>query len=246
MGCDGWPLLEEKDVPSYVQIYDIVFQLIRKGELKEGDYLPGENILAAYWNVSRSTVRMAVRKLEEDGYLYKMQGKRTTVASRTSHFDNGLQWLVNPCIQNCISPITQVCVEPKFQQCGEYVADKLGYSTTACVLGKINTSYYAGGQKVASTLLLFHNSMLEKWNLSFQDEDVLKELVSGKIYQYAIRSRMELTAMSFEEEAEEIPGGRNAIIIEEILIGENDEAIAYCKHWLNGNWYRFTVDRKPM
>ncbi len=70
------PQLGDLNIPYYVQIYDIIYQLIQDEKLKEGDSLPGENILAEYWNVSRSTVRMAVRKLEEDGYIYKMQGKR--------------------------------------------------------------------------------------------------------------------------------------------------------------------------
>ncbi|MFQ7877924.1 GntR family transcriptional regulator [Enterocloster sp.] len=73
------PQLGDLNIPYYVQIYDIIYQLIQDEKLKEGDSLPGENILAEYWNVSRSTVRMAVRKLEEDGYIYKMQGKKTTV-----------------------------------------------------------------------------------------------------------------------------------------------------------------------
>ena len=29
MTCEGWPLLEETNIPSYVQIYDIVFQMIQ-------------------------------------------------------------------------------------------------------------------------------------------------------------------------------------------------------------------------
>ena len=73
MDCREMPKLAELNIPYYVQIYDIIYQLIQEEKLKEGDTLPGENILADYWNVSRSTVRMAVRKLEEDGYIYKMQ-----------------------------------------------------------------------------------------------------------------------------------------------------------------------------
>ena len=41
----------------------------KKRILKEGDTIPGENAMAAYWNVSRSTIRLAVRKLEDDGLI---------------------------------------------------------------------------------------------------------------------------------------------------------------------------------
>lgn len=244
MTCENWPGLEEKNIPYYVQIYDIIFQMIQEGTLKEGDSLPGENLLAAYWNVSRSTVRMAVRKLEEDGYLYKMQGKRTTVASITSQFDNGLQWLSNPCIGNCVAPVTKVVVRSDLQQSGDYVARQLGYPNTAFVMGIIDASYFAESVQVASSVCIFHTSMLEKWNLSLKDQEAMEELVTRKLYQQARRSRITLNAMYGEDESGEVPGSQVTVILEEVLFGENDEAIAYCKYRVNGSWYRFSVDRK--
>ncbi|MCI9553764.1 MAG: GntR family transcriptional regulator [Oscillibacter sp.] len=246
MTCASWPPLEETNIPSYVQIYDIIFQMIQSGELSDGDQLPGENLLAAHWNVSRSTVRTAVRKLEEDGFLYKAQGKRTMVANRTRQLNNGLQWLFNPCVKNCISPITTIRVSSNLQQCGRYVADKLGYSVEASVMAAIDAAYYAEDRLVASSVLMVHSNLLEKWNILLQDEERLRELVSSQIYQHAVRSGMELTAMSLDEEEGELPGGRNVIVIEEVITGENDEPIAYFKHWLNANWYRFSMDRKPL
>lgn len=74
--CRTLPLLRKLNIPCYIQIYDIVYEMISNGILKEGDTIPGENAMAAYWNVSRSTIRLAVRKLEEDGLIYKMQGKK--------------------------------------------------------------------------------------------------------------------------------------------------------------------------
>lgn len=244
INCENWPLLVYKNIPSYVQIYDIIFQLIQDGELQEGDYLPGENYLAAHWRVSRSTVRMAVRKLEEDGYLYKMQGKRTTVATRTSHFDNSLQWLFNPCIKNCILPITSMNVKSELQQGGQYVAEQMGYQNASCVLVSVEAEYFSNERKVATTLLMFHNKMLEEWNLSLRNTESVKELLSQKIYQNAIRSRIELSAIGTEEEIGGVLDGCNEIIAEEVLIGVNNEPLAYCKHRMDGDWYRFAVDRK--
>ena len=102
------PQLGDLNIPYYVQIYDIIYQLIQDEKLKEGDSLPGENILAEYWNVSRSTVRMAVRKLEEDGYIYKMQGKKTTVTGQLARNKDGLQHITNPCLVSCVDAITRV------------------------------------------------------------------------------------------------------------------------------------------
>lgn len=251
MTCEHWPSLEETNIPSYVQIYDIVFQMIQDGGLREGDSLPGENLLAAHWNVSRSTVRAAVRKLEEDGFLYKAQGKRTMVANRTRHLEHGLQFLFNPCIKNCISPITEIRVTSNLQQCGKYVADKLRHvmesgTTEASVMGAVDAEYFAEGRQVAASILMVHNKLLEQWNILLQDEEQLRTLVSRQIYQRALRSELELTAVVLDGEADELPGGRNVIVLEEIITGEQDEPIAYFKHRLNANWYRFAVDRRPL
>ena len=90
------PMLKDIDTSYYVQIYDIICQLIQSGELKEGDVLPGENIMAEYWNISRSTVRMAMRRLAEEGYIYKMQGKKTTITGQMTRQEEGLQRIFNP------------------------------------------------------------------------------------------------------------------------------------------------------
>jgi len=68
-------------VPLYVAVYDIIYGLIKNKELSEGDKIPTENFLSEYLAVSRSTVRMAILILQEDGFLYTRHGKGTYVAS---------------------------------------------------------------------------------------------------------------------------------------------------------------------
>ena len=69
-------------VPLYVMVYDIIYNLIKNGELKPGDKIPSENFWAEYLEVSRSTVRMALLILQEDGILSTQQGKGTFVANQ--------------------------------------------------------------------------------------------------------------------------------------------------------------------
>ena len=47
-------------------------------------------------------------------------------------------------------------------------------------------------------------------------------------------------------EEDELPGGGPVVVMEEVLVGGKDEPLAYLKHRLNPNWYRFAVDRKPL
>lgn len=75
-------------VPLYVAAYDVVLGLIRKGELKPGEKLPSENELADFLGVARSTIRMAVLVLQEDGYVTTQQGKGTFVSEKSGTFSD--------------------------------------------------------------------------------------------------------------------------------------------------------------
>ncbi len=72
----------EKDSPLslYYQLKQIIIDMIDKGELTENDKLPTEQELCEQYNISRSTVRQALKELENEGYIYKIQGKGTFVS----------------------------------------------------------------------------------------------------------------------------------------------------------------------
>ncbi|MBO6283163.1 MAG: GntR family transcriptional regulator, partial [Pseudobutyrivibrio sp.] len=55
---------------------------INAGSFNAGDKIPSENQLAAKYDVSRQTVRKALGKLIDEGYLYAIHGSGTFVAGR--------------------------------------------------------------------------------------------------------------------------------------------------------------------
>ena len=59
-------------VPYYEQLYDVLLDNIRSGELKPGDRLPGESELHRTFGLSRATVRQALDLLESNGYAQKV------------------------------------------------------------------------------------------------------------------------------------------------------------------------------
>ena len=58
--------VNKKKTPLYYQIYDHFKNRISTGELKEGEGLPPERDLAKIFEVSRETIRQALKKLEEE------------------------------------------------------------------------------------------------------------------------------------------------------------------------------------
>jgi DNA-binding GntR family transcriptional regulator len=62
-----------------MQIADKIRQQIASGDLSAGSALPSEKVLAAEFQVTRQTVRRAVRLLKEEGVVYSSQGRGTFV-----------------------------------------------------------------------------------------------------------------------------------------------------------------------
>lgn len=65
--------------PKYQTIVGWVQNMIRSGDLKEGDRLPSENELCRQFNLSRQTVRHALEILEAQHAVVKVQGSGTYV-----------------------------------------------------------------------------------------------------------------------------------------------------------------------
>jgi GntR family transcriptional repressor for pyruvate dehydrogenase complex len=79
-----------KKTRVYEEIVVKVKHMIEKGRLHSGDQLPSERELAEVFNVSRSSVREALRSLETQGYLESRQGDGTYIARQP------VETLVNP------------------------------------------------------------------------------------------------------------------------------------------------------
>lgn len=68
----------EKSI-KYIQISDEIKNKILSGILKPNEMLSSENQLAAEYNVSRVTIRKALMRLIDEGYLFSVPGKGTFV-----------------------------------------------------------------------------------------------------------------------------------------------------------------------
>lgn len=71
---------------SYKQIRDRIIE--DYGGLLEGEALPGERALAEKYSVKRSTIQYALRKLDEQGLIYRIQGKGTFIRKNNRNIMN--------------------------------------------------------------------------------------------------------------------------------------------------------------
>jgi len=68
-----------RSVPAYKVVADEIERLIVSGELRSGDPLPTEIELSESFGVNRSTVREAIRLIEQEGMLERREGRRLFV-----------------------------------------------------------------------------------------------------------------------------------------------------------------------
>ena len=73
-------MTREFGVPLYQQIHHLIRHRIAKGEYTPGAQIPSEHQLCRELNVSRVTLREALRELVRDQLLVKIQGKGTFVS----------------------------------------------------------------------------------------------------------------------------------------------------------------------
>ena len=78
------PARQRGEQPRYRQLADALIGDISRGRIKVGETIPGEHELVARYQVSRHTVREALRRLAELGYVERRQGSGTRVVSATA------------------------------------------------------------------------------------------------------------------------------------------------------------------
>ncbi|HEU5029054.1 MAG TPA: GntR family transcriptional regulator [Spirillospora sp.] len=62
-------------VPKYLQLVRIIRKRIESGEIPAGRAIPSEVELEQEFDLSRGTVRAAIRRLREDGVIFTVHGK---------------------------------------------------------------------------------------------------------------------------------------------------------------------------
>ncbi len=66
-------------IPQHRKVYEILRSHITDGVFKEGDLLPSENELCTVHKVARPTIRKALDRLANEGYIVRHQGKGSIV-----------------------------------------------------------------------------------------------------------------------------------------------------------------------
>ncbi len=80
---DDFKLNKKSKIPYYYQVYEFLLNKIKGNKIKEGYQLPNEVLLCDIFNVSRTTIREALRELELNGYIERGRGQGTFILNNS-------------------------------------------------------------------------------------------------------------------------------------------------------------------
>lgn len=83
---------KESPIPAYYQVYNDLKQRIASHEWCVGETIPSTANLSAEYEVSRITIRQALKELERDGCLTQQQGKPAVVNELEAPFVHNLSY----------------------------------------------------------------------------------------------------------------------------------------------------------
>lgn len=72
-------VLKTNELPLHKKVYELLRKHINDGVYHEGDLLPSENELCQLHSATRPTIRKALDRLANEGYIQKQQGKGSIV-----------------------------------------------------------------------------------------------------------------------------------------------------------------------
>lgn len=167
-------------IPSYVAVYNQLYQDIVNGVYPTGSLLPGENQMAAKYKVSRNTLRQALTVLTQDGYIYKHQGKGTFVSYDREH--GNFLGIYNYLLKCTTEEIVQVKMDYNISLPTEIAKNKLRLMKDKAVLASDNVYYNKEGA-ISHSFVQVPMEYLDQRHIDIHSEKALFQLMNEIIYE---------------------------------------------------------------
>lgn len=227
-----------KKIPAYLEVYDRLYEDITEGKYEDGDLLPSENVLSEEYDISRNTLRQALAVLMQDGLIYKIQGKGTFVKRELISKEK----IYNFATHGKEDVITRAVMGYQIDEPTVIARKKVDLSENVKVL-TTTTDYYRGEIIIAHTYTQVSMDFLQKNNIKHEEYEEVYKLVNDTIYEKAEHSSMIIQCIlsNVTEYSMKLEKGTPLLYIEQILVDEDEDAIARKKYYLSIDNYKISV-----
>lgn len=234
-------------IAAYKQLIDIIYGQIKTGDIKPHQMVPSESELCKKYNISRITVRQALRKLIDDGLLYTIKGKGTFVAEqKLDQIMIKIPDFYEDMAQRGLKPDVRV-LDLRVMEATQRISEKLQVPLGERVF-RIKRLFLADNKPyiiekkfiVSKDCKILHNCN-EKEILNIKDQEIF-DVLAGRCHacsEYADVTIEATTIREYESNYLEVPTGSLAFYVE--LIGyKNDEMpCGWIASVMRGDLYRF-------
>ncbi len=237
---------QQKRVPAFVTVYEVLYNELCSGKYPPGSQLPGELALAETYGVSRNTLRQALLIFQEDGIIQNIQGKGNFVNENFEGFANGIERLSNPLLEFCKNECDRVEIEYYFDPPPGIVKQKLQLDDNELVM-TANSIYYCKEKPVGFAYYAFPLKVLQQAGLNLAERQTIEEFIINGVFKMAAvaQTRLKVTyAIEYMPVSITEQPDAPILFMEEVLFNPASGPIALCKHYFNPDEYNIHFSRK--
>jgi GntR family transcriptional regulator len=229
-------------VPLYHQLQAVLKMEIQSRKWRPDEQLPNETKIAERFGVSKITVRQALQKLAEQGYIRREHGRGTFVARRK--FDEGPRELTSFTEEmrrhdlTATSRVLSQCVT----EADARVADALllPLNSPVFVLRRVRL---AGGEPMSVQTAHIPAAFVP--GLEVTENVSLYEILQSRYDLYATRARETYFAAAASPSAAEllgIPAGSPVFSVERVTLLPNERPFEFVQSVVRGDRYTIVLD----
>jgi GntR family transcriptional regulator len=239
-------ILKHDKRPLYLKIKEHIENLIDQEIYEAGDKLPSETAFARELDVSRASLREALRVLEKEGKIIKSQGVGTFVSKPIPRFKRGIEELfsVTDTIKNeGFTPGTRG-LEIKKTKVDKHLALKMNINEDDQILKlqRIRTA----DEKPVVFCIDFLNTNLFPINIDDDFSHSLFDLLENKYdlkIKYAVAEIIPVTAKGKLMEKLNVKKHSPILLLEQMHYDEQERLFLYSKNYFRSDQFQFKVLR---
>ncbi len=229
---------QKKGMPSYIPIYNQLYEDIVSGTYEKGSLLPSEHILAEKYHVSRNTLRQALTILNQDGYIYKKQGKGTFVSYDSEKKEKDK--IYNFLSEDALESITHIDIDYNFGLPTKIAQIKLQLADGEEVLAS-NNVYVGENGPIGQSFLQIPIAILKENQIDVESEEQLLEFMNKGVYGLASETEMSVQIMEADEQVVpflEIDEKTPLLHFEQLLFDKKQKPYARIKYYFRSGKYQ--------
>jgi len=238
----------EENVPLYRKMYEDILTLIRDNaeEYRNNSHLPSERELSERYHMSRTTVRAALKKLAEDGYIYTVRGSASFVCQKVFEQSLNQFYSFTDGLKNDNIVIDNTLIDYREIRLDETLAEKLHYP--------VGTEFHKliRLRSAQDYPLMIETTYLPKQRFIRIDIDLIRGKHSlykylTQKYDFRVDSAYEtfrpVTADQYEKKLLKLPSGVSCLLLER-YISEAGDLTEYTRSIIRGDKYQFSIKLK--